>query len=216
MIINKEVFKTGLCVVCGRPATQRHILGGCQQRKCELIERHDIIVNEIYKTIIERKLDNEYDPKLKCIKLKEGFLETGKMMGSVINDTKVSEFNQKPDILFVNYGELILIEVAVCHEDLVYQTTRKKQDKYKLLFTELIKLYKPKISRNITVVVTTCGIMTTLSREQLKEVNLLIDETKMLRDFLNFQFEYLMRKNKQHNFLIHNKIFNSKNSINEF
>ena len=55
MVINKEVFKNGLCVVCGRPATQRHILGACQQWKYELTERRDIIINEIYKTIIERK-----------------------------------------------------------------------------------------------------------------------------------------------------------------
>ena len=111
----------------------------------------------------------------------------------------------------MSYDELILIEVAVCHEYLVYQTTRKKQDKYKSLFNELVKLYKPTISRNITVVVTTCGIMTTLSREQLKEVGIMIDEVKLFRSIINFQFEYLMKKNKTHNFLIHNKTFNSKN-----
>ena len=140
MTINKEVFKTGLCIVCAIPATQRHILGGCQQRKCELIERHDIIVNEIYKTIIERKLDNEYDSRLKRIKLKEWFLETCKMMCSVVNDKIISEMNQKPryiicQLWWININRSGNMPGRPC----VYQTTKKKQDKYKLLFNELIK-----------------------------------------------------------------------------
>ena len=61
----------GKCLECKKPTTQRHLLGGCRIASGMLIKRHDIIVDEIYNKIIENKLYNKYDNKLKFIKLEK-------------------------------------------------------------------------------------------------------------------------------------------------
>ena len=56
-----QQFKTNnsKCIYCNEYSIQRHLLGGCNVLKNELTERHDIVVNEIYKKIIESKLQNK-------------------------------------------------------------------------------------------------------------------------------------------------------------
>ena len=65
----KNDNNNGKCIYCDKYATQKHLLGGCEKIKNELIERHDIVVKEIYKKLIETKLSNKYDYNNKWIKL---------------------------------------------------------------------------------------------------------------------------------------------------
>ena len=62
-------------------------------------------------------------------------------------------------------------------------------------------MYKTKNNKYITVIVTLSGILTTLSRNELKEADIEIDEVKVMKEILQTQFEYLIKKNKQHKFL---------------
>ena len=103
--------------------------------------------------------------------------------------------------MYINEEELILIEVAVCFEDKVEKTIRKKEEKYKKLFNEIIKLYKTKNNKYNTVIVTVSGILTTLSRNELKEVDIVIDEVKIMEEILKTQFEYLININRKTKFL---------------
>ena len=74
---------------CGKPDTQRNLLGGCRIASGMLIKRHDIIVEEIYNKIIENKPYNKYDNKLKLIKLEKGFVEKEKQIKSIINEKRI-------------------------------------------------------------------------------------------------------------------------------
>ena len=115
-----QQFKTnnGKCLYCNEYSTQKHLLGGYNVLKNELIERHDIVVTEIYKKIIESRLQNKYEITNKWIKLSIGFLEPEKQLHKIIG-SQVIEKNLKPYIVYCNNKELLLIGVAVCHDDLV-------------------------------------------------------------------------------------------------
>ena len=191
---------SGKCMYCNEYATQRHLLGGCNVLKNELIERHDIVVNEIYKKIIEIKLQNKYDATNKWIKLDNGFLESGKQLPKIIGRQFI-EKNLKPDIVYCNNKELLLIEVAVCQEDLIKSRLKEKKKVYKETFIELKKLYQPILSRYIAVVVTSSGILARISREELKEVGIIFDEVKIMREILHFESDYLIKKNMKYNLL---------------
>ena len=120
---------------------------------------------------------------------------------SIINEKNINEKELKPDILYINEEELILIKLAVYFENKVEKTIRKKEEKYKKLFNEIIKLYKTKNNKNITVIVTVSGILTTLSRNELKEVDIEINEVKIMEEILRTQFEYLININRKIKFI---------------
>ena len=130
------------------------------------IKRHDCVVDEIYTKIIEVKLNNKYDRNIKWHKLNNvGFIQSGKTLRKIGN---FEGNNLKPDIVFCNEEELIIIEVAICFEDLVSTRINQKSEKYERLFVELIRTYNPIKSNYIVVVVTTSGILASMSRIKLR------------------------------------------------
>ena len=52
------------------------------------------------------------------------------------------------------------------------------------------------------MVVTTSGILASMSRIKLKEIGIKIDETKIMREILFCQMNYLMNNNKDDNLLL--------------
>ena len=137
------------------------------------IKRHDCVVDEIYNKIIEVKLNNKYNKKIKWHKLEgSGFLQTGKTLRKIGN---FEGNNLKPDIVFCNEEELILIEVAVCFEDLVKNRINQKNEKYEKLFVELIRTYNQLKVNYIVVVVSTSGILVIMNRVKLKDIGIKIE-----------------------------------------
>ena len=136
----------------------------------------------------------------KWIKLDNGFLESGKQLPKIIGRQFI-EKNLNPDIVYCNNKELLLIEVAVCQEDLVKSRLKEKKKVYKETFIELKKLYQSILARYIAVVVTSSGILARISREELKEVGIILDEVKIMREILHFESDYLIKKNMKYNLL---------------
>ena len=127
------------------------------------------------------------------------FLQSGKTLRKVGN---FEGSNLKPDILFINDEELILIEVDICFEDLVSTRINQKNEKYEKLFVELIRTYSLIKSNYILIVVTTNGILASVSRIKLKDIGIKIDETKIMREILFCEMNYLMNNNKDEKLLL--------------
>ena len=47
----------GICKTCNLPANERHLLGMCKECQYDTIKRHDILINEIFKYLIDYKLN---------------------------------------------------------------------------------------------------------------------------------------------------------------
>ena len=85
-LINKKTEEEGYCRKCNVPATLRHILLKCQLSIGMTIKRHDCVVDEIYNKIIEVKLNNKYNRKIKWHKLNNvGFIQSGKTLRKIGN-----------------------------------------------------------------------------------------------------------------------------------
>ena len=72
---------------------------------------------------------------------------------------------------------------------------------YKDTFIQLKKLYQPVLAKYIAVVITSSGILARISREELKEVGIILDEVKIMREILHFESDYLIKKNMKYNLL---------------
>ena len=84
-IFNKK-YNQGKCPTCGFLANERHILGWCKQCQYDIIQRHGIVVYEIYKEIIKDRLNDKYEYDRKCIYFEGGFLEKGKVIQTIVKD----------------------------------------------------------------------------------------------------------------------------------
>ena len=88
----------------------------------------NIFVFKHSKNIVKQEQNNKYDRNIKWHKLNNvGFIQSGKTLRKIGN---FEGNNLKPDIVFVNEEELILIEVAICFEDLVKNRINQKSEKY--------------------------------------------------------------------------------------
>ena len=75
----------------------------------------------------------------------------------------------------------------------------------KKIFVELIRTYNPIKSHYIVVVVTTSGILASMSRIKLRNIGIKLDETKIMREILFCEMKYLMNNNKDENLLLQYK-----------
>ena len=107
----------GICKTCNVPATERHLLGLCKEWQYDTIKRHDIIINEIFKYIIEYKLNGNYSNDRKYIIFPGGFLESGKTIGKVVDNHRINEFKLlKPDIIFKTIDNVLIFDAQICLE----------------------------------------------------------------------------------------------------
>ena len=58
-IMNKTPGE-GICKTCNLKNDERHILGWCKEINYDLIQRHDIVVDDVYEEIIKERLNDEY------------------------------------------------------------------------------------------------------------------------------------------------------------
>ena len=56
-----------ICKTCNLPDNERHLLGMCKECQYDTIKRHDIVINEIFKYLIDYKLNGNYSSDRKYI-----------------------------------------------------------------------------------------------------------------------------------------------------
>ena len=134
-IMNKSPTD-GICKTCNVKNTQRHILSWCKENNYDLIQRHDIVVDEVYKVIIKERLNDGYEYSRKFIQFTGGFLEKGKVIGSILKDKYLNDGSLKPDIVYVSISEIIVIDVNICLEGRMKMNYNEKFNKYLKLAPE--------------------------------------------------------------------------------
>ena len=196
----------GKCVHCKDAyADENHLLSGCKGCTGDYIRRHDIVVDEIYKYIIINELNNRYDCDRKMIKFTKGFLEKGKVIGTIVKDKYLYECGRlKPDIVYKKDKEIFIIEIKVCQPDKMQFWYDEVDRKYKLLQLRLKSIYAAKKATIIPVVYNIYGFIHDLSRKALKECNIKLDENKLFKDILCFEVDLLIRQNRKYNLLLTN------------
>ena len=85
------------------------------------------------------------------------------------------------------------------------ESTPYQIDAFYLTESQLKQLYKPNVSRYIAVVVTSSCILAKTSRLELNEINISLDEVKLMKQILQFKNDYLMKKNIKFKLLQNNK-----------
>ena len=68
----------GICNTCNLPNNEIHILGMCKECQYDTIKRNDIVINEIFKYLIDYKIYGDYSNDRKYIKFPGCFIESGK------------------------------------------------------------------------------------------------------------------------------------------
>ena len=200
----------GKCIHCEHTiADQNHILSGCRGCTGDYIRRHDIVIDEIYKYIITNELDNKYDYDRKMIKFTKGFLEKGKVIGTIVKDKYLYESGSlKPDIVYKKDKKILIIEIKVCQPSKVKWWFDEVERKYKLLQIRLKIIYGAEKVVIIPVIYNIYGLLFDLSRKLLQQHNIKLDESKLFKDILCFEVDLLMKQNRRYNLLFN---FNDEN-----
>ena len=190
----------GKCPTCNRMATQKHILSDCTETRYDMIKRHDIVVEELYKEIINNKLWFDVDYARKIIYYTGGFLEKGKVIGTIIQDNRLGEKNRlKPDIVFVDLSHIIILDVIVCNDKRMLLNYNIKQNKYLPIMWALRRIYGKKKSIIIPVVFNTYGIVYEESKRLLDAYQIKLDYNKILRQILCKEVDMLMKQSIKYN-----------------
>ena len=194
VIINKTLA-SGICKTCNVKNTERHILGWCKEINYDLIQRHDIVVDEVYKEIIKERLNDDYDYSRKFIQFAGGFLEKGKVIGSILKDKYLNNRSLKPDIVYVSISEVLIIDVNICLEGRMKSNYNEKYNKYLKLALEQKRLHNIKKFRIIPVIFNIYGIIYERSRSELERFQLKLDYNKLFREILVKEVNILIKQN---------------------
>ena len=159
-----------------------------------IIQRHDIVVDEVYKVIIKERLNDGYEYSRKFIQFTGGFLEKGKVIGSILKDKYLNNGSLKPDIVYVSISEIIVIDVNICLEGRMKMNYNEKFNKYLKLALELRRLYCVKKFRIIPVIFNIYGIIYEESKRELDRYQIKLDYNKLLREILVKEVSILIKQ----------------------
>ena len=172
----------------------KDIFSWCKEINYNLIQRHNIVVDEVYKIIIKERLNDDYDYSRKFIQFAGGFLEKGKVIGSILKNKYINNWSLKPDIVNVSISEVLIIGMNVCLEERMKSNYNEKYNKYLKLTLELKRLHNIKKFRVIPVIFNIYGIIYEESKRELDRYQIKLDYNKLLREILVKEVSILIKQ----------------------
>ena len=140
-------------------------------------------------------MNDNYEYSRKFIQFTGGFLEKGKVIGSILKDKYLNNGSLKPDIVYVSISEIIVIDVNICLEGRMKMNYNEKFNKYLKLALELRRLYGVKKFRIIPVIFNIYGIIYERSRSDLERFQIKLDYNKLFREILVKEVNILIKQN---------------------
>ncbi|ELP89043.1 hypothetical protein EIN_164630 [Entamoeba invadens IP1] len=185
------------CKYCQFVNSVDHILLSCKAHKKSQIERHDCIVEEMWRAIMI-KYDQIYVGNEDIVELPEGGKAwKGKEMMFRID----GKYPKKPDITWkVGKEKAYIIDITIVANKNLSLAFFGKIKKYMELREKLRKCWDINNIKIVPVVITTGGLINKYSVQKIKEMGLQLKWEKIVRNLLCQQMIEIMKRFYQDDF----------------